>query len=34
MATRDVVARLFAATTQNPADLSGENLANLDLAVM
>lgn len=30
--TRDIVARLFAATTQQPVDLSGKNLANLDLA--
>lgn len=32
MATRDVVALLFAATSEKPADLSGKDLRNLDLA--
>lgn len=32
LATRDVVALLFAATSKKPANLSGEDLRNLDLA--
>jgi len=32
MATRDVVALLFAATPEKPANLSGKDLRNLDLA--